>query len=87
MVVGVRSMSVRLDSAKQVWDEHSRLIDHLERREKAFAVRLIKQHVSQTAKQVLAFVRSRQMEHPDAPAHPQRAGDARRRAPRRTGRV
>ncbi len=87
MVVGVRSMSVRLDSVKQVWDEHSRLIDHLEHREKAAAVRLIKQHVSQTARQVLAFVRSRQADEPDASGDLQNAGGARRRASRRTGRV
>jgi DNA-binding GntR family transcriptional regulator len=86
MVVSVRSMSVRLDSAKQVWDEHSRLIDHLEHREKAAAVRLIKQHVSQTARQVLTFVRSRQADVPDASGDLQHAGGTRRRLPRRTGR-
>jgi DNA-binding GntR family transcriptional regulator len=87
MVVSVRSMSVRLDSVKQVWDEHSRLIDHLERREKAAAVRLIKQHVSQTARQVLAFVRSRQADVPDASCDLPHAGGTRRRAPRRSGRA
>jgi len=86
MVVSVRSMSVRLDSSKQVWDEHSRLIDHLERREKAAAVRLIKQHVSKTAQQVLAFVRSRQSEEPAAAVDLQHAEGGRRRVPRRTGR-
>jgi DNA-binding GntR family transcriptional regulator len=60
MVVNVRSMSVRLDSIREVWEEHSRLIDHLEARQKVAAVRLIRQHVSKTANQVLAFVRSRQ---------------------------
>jgi len=63
MVVSVRSMSVRLDSVQQVWDEHSRLIEHLERREKTAAVRMIKHHVSKTAGQVLAFIRSRQPEN------------------------
>ena len=58
LVESVRSMSIRLDSIRQVWEEHSHLIDHLEGREKAAAVRLIKQHVSQTAEQVLAFLRS-----------------------------
>jgi DNA-binding GntR family transcriptional regulator len=60
MVVNVRSMSVRLDSIREVWEEHSRLIDHLEARQRVAAVRLIRQHVSKTANQVLAFVRSRQ---------------------------
>jgi len=60
MVVNVRSMSVRLDSIREVWEEHSRLIDHLEAREKTAAVRLIRQHVSKTASQVLAHVRCRQ---------------------------
>jgi DNA-binding GntR family transcriptional regulator len=60
MVVSVRSMSVRLDSVQQVWDEHSKLIEHLERREKVSAVRLIKHHVSKTAGQVLSFIRSTQ---------------------------
>jgi hypothetical protein len=53
-------MSVRLDSIREVWEEHSLLIDHLEARKKADAVRLIRQHVSKTANQVLAHVRSRQ---------------------------
>ena len=35
MVVNVLSMSVRLDSIREVWAEHSRLIDHLEARQKA----------------------------------------------------
>jgi DNA-binding GntR family transcriptional regulator len=60
MVMNVRSMSVRLDSIREVWEEHSLLIDHLEARKKAAAVRLIRQHVSKTAQQVLAHIRSRQ---------------------------
>jgi DNA-binding GntR family transcriptional regulator len=65
MVLSMRSMSIRLDSIREVWDEHSRLIDHLERKEKADAVRLIKQHVSKTAGQVLSFIRSKQSDNTD----------------------
>ena len=65
MVLSMRSMSIRLDSIREVWDEHSRLIDHLERKEKTAAVRLIKQHVSKTAGQVLSFIRSKQSDNTD----------------------
>ena len=65
MVMSVRSMSVRLDSIREVWDEHSRLIEYLERREKTAAVRLMKHHVSKTAGQVLSFIRSKQLETVD----------------------
>ena len=65
MVLSMRSMSIRLDSIREVWDEHSRLIDHLERKEKAAAVRLIKQHVSKTASQVLSYIRSKQSDNTD----------------------
>lgn len=68
MVMNVRSMSVRLDSIREVWEEHSLLIGHLEAREKAAAVRLIRQHVSKTASQVLAHVRSRQSAASAAPS-------------------
>ena len=69
MVLSMRSMSIRLDSIREVWDEHSRLIDHLERKEKAAAVRLIKQHLSGTACQVLSYIRSKQSDDTD-PADP-----------------
>jgi DNA-binding GntR family transcriptional regulator len=65
MVLSMRSMSIRLDSTREVWDEHSRLIDHLERKEKAAAIRLIKQHVSKTANQVLMFIQSKQSDNTD----------------------
>ena len=65
MVLSMRTMSIRLDSIREVWDEHSRLIDHLERKEKTAAVRLIKQHLSRTARQVLSFVRSKQSDNTD----------------------
>lgn len=85
MVVSVRSLSVRLDSVGQVWEEHSRLIDHLERREKKAAAQLIKQHVSQTATQVLEFIRSKKSGEAGATVV-QPAGGTRHRVFTRTGR-
>jgi DNA-binding GntR family transcriptional regulator len=69
MVLSMRSMSIRLTSIREVWDEHSRLIGHLERREKAAAARLIKLHVTKTASHVLSFIRSQQSDSTD-PAGP-----------------
>jgi DNA-binding GntR family transcriptional regulator len=74
MVLSMRSMSIRLDSIREIWNEHSLLIDHLERKEKTAAVRLIKQHVSKTASQVLSFVRSKQSDNTD-PAGTQQKTD------------
>jgi DNA-binding GntR family transcriptional regulator len=68
MVLSVRSVSVRLDSIREVWDEHSRLIEYLERREKTAAVRLMRHHVSKTAGQVLSFIRSKQLATADPAA-------------------
>lgn len=65
MVLSMRSMSIRLDSIREVWNEHSRLIDHLEGKEKTAAVRLVKEHVSKTASQVLSFVRSKRSDTTD----------------------
>jgi DNA-binding GntR family transcriptional regulator len=80
MVLSMRSMSIRLDSIREIWDEHSQLIDHLERKEKAAAVRLIKQHVSKTASQVLSFVRSKQSDNNDPAGTPQKAVSGRKNA-------
>jgi len=66
MVLSMRSMSIRLDSIREVWDEHSRLIGYLERKEKKAAIRLIKQHVSKTASQVLLFIRSKPSDNTDS---------------------
>jgi GntR family transcriptional regulator, rspAB operon transcriptional repressor len=90
MVLSLRSMSIRLDSIREVWDEHSRLIDHLERKEKAAAVRLIKQHLSGTASQVLSFVRSEQTDasdpsRPDPSQHDMRGRKKAVKTRRRTG--
>ncbi len=70
IVLSMRSMSIRLDSIREVWDEHSGLIDHIERREKAAAVELIRQHLSRTATQVLSFVRSKHFD-PDEETLPE----------------
>jgi DNA-binding GntR family transcriptional regulator len=82
MVLSMRSMSLRLDSIREVWDEHSRLIDHLERKEKAAAVSLIKQHVSKTANQVLLFIQSKQSgtTDPAGPGTPPKAIRGRKKA-------
>ena len=80
MVMSVRSVSIRLESIRGVWQEHSQLIDHLERREKAAAKRLIQQHVSRTAGQVLSFIQS----DPGEAQAPERAPKAVRRAKRST---
>jgi DNA-binding GntR family transcriptional regulator len=66
IVLSMRSMSIRLDSIREVWDEHSRLIGHLEHKEKTAAIRLIKQHVSKTASQVLLFIRSKPSDNTDS---------------------
>jgi DNA-binding GntR family transcriptional regulator len=55
IVLGLRSVSIQADQAcNRAWEEHSRLIDHLEKREKAKAVRLIKEHIVNAARDVLA---------------------------------
>jgi DNA-binding GntR family transcriptional regulator len=57
IVVGMRSMSIKADWAwTQTWDEHNRLIGHLERGEKEAAIKLIKEHVANAASHVLSVV-------------------------------
>jgi GntR family transcriptional regulator, rspAB operon transcriptional repressor len=80
MVMSVRSVSIRLESIRGVWQEHSQLIDHLERREKKAATRLIRQHVSRTASQVLSFIRS----EPGEAQEPDRAPKTARKVKRPT---
>lgn len=58
VVLSMRTISIRLDSLRQVWVEHSEIMRHLERRDKEHAVRLINEHISKTAVQILAFIRS-----------------------------
>jgi DNA-binding GntR family transcriptional regulator len=55
IVLGLRSVSIQADQAcNRAWEEHSRLIDHLENREKDKAVLLIKEHIANAARDVLA---------------------------------
>lgn len=57
IVMGMRTRSIQVDrSWQQVWDEHSRLIDHLERGEKESAVQLIKEHVANAAAQAYSVI-------------------------------
>jgi len=57
IVMGMRARSIQADRAwLQVWDEHSRLIEHLERGEKESAVQLIKEHVANAAAQALSVI-------------------------------
>jgi DNA-binding GntR family transcriptional regulator len=58
VVLSLRTISIRLDSVRKVWEEHSRLIDLLERRDTRAAVKLMNQHVADSAVQVLSYVRS-----------------------------
>ena len=58
VILSMRTISIRLDSVRQVWDEHSEIIRQLERRDKKRAVRLVNEHISKTAAQILAYVRS-----------------------------
>jgi DNA-binding GntR family transcriptional regulator len=41
----------------QTWEEHSRLVDLLEQRNKQEAMRLIKKHIARSATQVIAMLR------------------------------
>lgn len=57
IVVGMRSVSIQADwTWTQTWDEHSRLIGHLERGEKEAATVLIKDHIAHAASQVFSVV-------------------------------
>lgn len=54
IVLGLRSLSITADQAcARAWQEHSLLIDHLEKREKEKAVKLIREHIANAAHDVL----------------------------------
>jgi DNA-binding GntR family transcriptional regulator len=58
IVMGMRSISIRVEEESiHTWQEHSRLIDLLEQRNKKEAVRLIKKHIARSASQVIAVLR------------------------------
>ena len=64
IVMGMRARSIQADRKwLQVWDEHSRLIEHLERGEKERAVKLIKEHVTNAAAHAFSVI---QMQDEDA---------------------
>ena len=57
ILMGMRTRSIQVDrSWLDVWDEHSRLIEHLERGEKERAIQLIKEHVANAAAQVYSVI-------------------------------
>jgi DNA-binding GntR family transcriptional regulator len=57
ILMGMRARSIQVDrSWLDVWNEHSRLIEHLERGEKESAVQLIKEHVANAAAQVYSVI-------------------------------
>ena len=57
IVMGIRTRSIQADQAwMQVWGEHSRLIEHLERGETERAVQLIRAHVANAADQALSVI-------------------------------
>ena len=62
--MGMRARSIQADREwLQVWDEHSRLIEHLELGEKEKAVKLIKEHVTNAAAHAFSVI---QMQDEDA---------------------
>jgi len=71
IVVGMRSMSIKADWAwTQTWDEHNRLIGHLERGEKEAAIKLIKEHVANAASHVRSVVNTQKGSPTDAATAP-----------------
>jgi DNA-binding GntR family transcriptional regulator len=55
IVLGLRSVSIQADQAcNRAWEEHSLLIDYLEKREKDKAVSLIKEHIANAVRDVLS---------------------------------
>ena len=58
LMMGMRSISIQVEAESiQTWEEHSRLIDLLEKRNKQEAVRLIKKHLARSASQVIAMLK------------------------------
>lgn len=58
VILSMRTISLRLDSLVQVWEEHGKIISQLECRDKKSAVLLINEHIAQTAGQIVSFIRS-----------------------------
>jgi DNA-binding GntR family transcriptional regulator len=65
IMVGLRSMSIKAEWAwTQTWEEHNRLIGHLERGEKKAAIKLIKNHVAEAASHVRSVVNAPKKSRP-----------------------
>ena len=70
VILSMRTISLRLDSLVEVWEDHGRIIGQMERRDKAAAIRLINEHIAKTAEQILSYIRSQQSsdQEEDVPA-------------------
>lgn len=65
VILSMRQISIRLDSVRQVWDEHNRIIEQLEQRDKEAAIQLTNEHIAKTATQILSYIRDRDPASPD----------------------
>jgi len=71
IVMGIRTRSIQADQAwLQVWDEHTRLIEHLERGETESTIQLIKAHVANAADQALSVIQMHDDEAVDSEPGP-----------------
>ena len=60
IVMGVRNISIQAEEeAIHTWEEHSLLIDLLEKRDKQAAVKLIRKHLARSASQVLSVLKEK----------------------------
>lgn len=60
IVMGMRNISIQAEKeAIKTWEEHSRLIDLLEKRDKPAAVKLIRKHLARSASQVLSVLKEK----------------------------
>ena len=60
VILSMRTISLKLDSLVEVWEDHGKILGQLECRDKTAAVRLINEHIAKTAEQVLLYIRSQQ---------------------------
>ena len=60
VVMGMRNISIQAEEeAIQTWEEHSLLIDLLEKRDKQAAVKLIRKHLKRSESQVLSVLKEK----------------------------
>ncbi|MGB9700938.1 MAG: GntR family transcriptional regulator [Thermodesulfobacteriota bacterium] len=63
IVSRLRYLGLRtFDTWREVWEEHSALIDYLEKRDKKGAVKLIKKHLNHASNYVLSSLRKQKMD-------------------------